>query len=143
MKIAFLPNPRSRSRDLARLIEPVEYLPLLDPARMIQIPADYVTDFASVPDILVWFIHPNSKKVRMAALAHDYIWDHRVFFQKQWNMTGKALKKWSNKEFERACISLGTDRLRARIMYLVLQYSAKADQWFWDEANNFKRLGLR
>ncbi|MEM7297355.1 MAG: DUF1353 domain-containing protein, partial [Bacteroidota bacterium] len=141
-KFHFLPNRKSKARDLARVIEDIPYKNICIKFNGITIPADYITDFASIPDGVVWFMHPNSKKVRMASLGHDLIWDEREYFQRKLGLSGHELKKLSNKEFRMRCMADGVDRFRAYIMYVILQYHPKANRWFWDVENNFGRLDL-
>lgn len=142
MKIEFLPNPKSKARDLARVLEDIPYRNVMKEFHGIDIPQDYQTDFASVPDALAWFVHPNSKKVRMASLGHDLIWDERRYFQRKLKIDGKSLKKLSNQEFRRRCIGDGMDCFRSWLMYLILQHHPKANRWFWNEENNFERLDI-
>jgi len=143
MRFKFLPNRKSRARDLAEVLEDIPYKNIYIQFDEVVIPESYITDFASVPDGVVWFLHPNSKKVRMASLGHDLIWDERIYFQRKLGLTGKELKKLSNKEFQRRCRADGVDRFRAWIMYTILQYHPKANRWFWDTNNNFGRLELK
>jgi hypothetical protein len=142
MFFRFLPHPTSKARDLARVLEDIPYKNSYKQFANILIPQNYITDFASVPDGVVWFMHPNSKKVRMASLGHDFIWDERKYFQRKLGMEGKELKKLSNKEFQKRCRADGVDWFRAWVMYLILQYHPKANRWFWNEENNFERLNI-
>ena len=141
MKFQFLPNPKSKARDLARVLEDIPYKARLGEFADVVIPECYETDFASIPDGLVMLMHPNSKKVRMASLGHDFIWDERIFFQKKLRLTGKQLKKLSNIEYRYRCMADGTDWFRAWVMYLILQYHPKANRWFWEVESGYERIG--
>lgn len=58
-----------------RLLEPFSYYLEDDNDNVITVPANYVTDFASIPRSLTWLI-PKMGKHSKASLIHDYLYDN-------------------------------------------------------------------
>lgn len=57
---------------------------LVDPVRVrigpmtIVVPAGYITDFASLPSVLHWWIRPTDKRAVRAAVVHDWIYHTHI-----------------------------------------------------------------
>jgi hypothetical protein len=99
---------------------------------IITIPKGFRSDFATIPDCLTWFIHPNDKRIREAALVHDYLWDNRHEFQDEFKMTPNELKFWSNREFEIKCRTLGMSRWKSWVIKVILNYHPIAKKYFYE-----------
>ncbi|KAB7728007.1 DUF1353 domain-containing protein [Rudanella paleaurantiibacter] len=61
--------------DRWRLVKPINYFTIVGP---IQVPAGYVTDFASAPEV-TWSFFPPIGRHNRACMLHDYWYDHRLF----------------------------------------------------------------
>ncbi|PWJ49589.1 uncharacterized protein DUF1353 [Dyadobacter jejuensis] len=62
--------------DLFQVVEPCQFK--LMKGIVVDIPPGYLTDFASVPQIL-WSVFPPHGRMANAAVLHDYMYDHRLF----------------------------------------------------------------
>ena len=72
----------------------------------VAIPPGFVTDLASVPRPLWWFISPAGKHSQ-ACVVHDYLYDNAI-----------GTKKQADEIFFEALKELGVPRVRAWVMYL-------------------------
>lgn len=98
------------------------FIPLyvtLSDGNEICIPVGYVTDFASVPQIL-WSICPPIGKYNRAALVHDFLYDLRY---KESELGEYEARKFADKEFLRiANNSDVSSRTRHYIMYKIVRW---------------------
>ncbi|WP_139385602.1 DUF1353 domain-containing protein, partial [Salmonella enterica] len=60
-----------------RVYEPFEFYLSDDNSDVIEVPAGFVTDFASVPRIF-WTILPSDGKYAKAAIIYDYLYDNAL-----------------------------------------------------------------
>jgi hypothetical protein len=106
--------------DWWELVEPI--VERLSDGTEIQVPAGYVTDFASVPPML-WSICPPIGKYNRAALIHDYLYDR----QYQSGVLGEAeARKFADLQFLRiANNSNPTGCIRHYIMYKFVRWFGK------------------
>lgn len=65
-----------------RILEPFDYYRTNDPASLIRIPVDFVTDFASVPRFF-WQILPPLGTYGKAAVVHDWVYATECFCRKE------------------------------------------------------------
>ena len=72
----------------------------------ITVPRDFITDFASIPQLL-WMWLPYWGKYGKAAVIHDYIYK-----------TKSRTRKEADKIFKEAMIVSGTRKWKASLMYL-------------------------
>lgn len=61
--------------NLFQLVEPVEFT--CGPMSIV-VPAGYVTDFASLPAVLHWWIRPTDRRAVRAAVIHDWIYHTHI-----------------------------------------------------------------
>ena len=78
------------------------------------IPVGFITDFASVPRPLWWFISPTDKTVIRASLLHDYLY-----------RTGSRTRKDADYLFHLKLLEDGTPRWKAKLMYLAVRIFGK------------------
>lgn len=81
--------------------------------RTVEVPADFVTDFASVPRLLWWLYPPHDHTARAAAL-HDYLY-----------RTGMVSRAVADLAFLEVMLSDGVRPSRAWAMY----YAVRAFGW--------------
>lgn len=74
----------------------------------IKVPKGFVTDFASVPSFLWWWIPPFGKYLK-ATVLHD--WLYQVHFNYAYD------RKYADQVFKEAMIVGGTPEWKARLMY--------------------------
>ena len=75
----------------------------------IEVPADYVTDLASVPRVL-WSIFPPHGRYAKAAIVHDYLYSNAL-----------GTKQWADSVFLEAMTVLNVPRWRRTVMYLAVR----------------------
>ena len=94
-----------------RLLEPLRYYSSLL-GQTVEVPAGFVTDFASVPRApIAYFLCGNTGN--RAAVVHDYLC-----------RTGTVEREKADKVFKEALSASGVDSWRAQVMYLaVSQYT--------------------
>lgn len=71
------------------------------------IPANYRTDFASVPTLFHWFIWPYDPKVAIPAIVHDYLLEKR-----------KYERSFCDKIFYKKMLDFGMPTYKAYIAYI-------------------------
>lgn len=103
----------SESYNLYELTEPCEYKALLT------IPTGFVTDFASVPRFLWWWIAPHTN-VMPASVLHDYFYVTHPMADVM-NMTEE--RHFADKLFHLILLESGVSKFQAGAMY-------KAVRWF-------------
>lgn len=108
--ITFAYWSRSKNKVIFRLTESVEIEGFL-------IPAGYETDFATVPKVFFSIIPPIGKH-NVAAILHDYLYDHRIGTRKQ-----------ADKLFLRVMLSYEVSKWQAYTMYYAVRLGGR--KW-WD-----------
>ncbi|HAP0136057.1 TPA: DUF1353 domain-containing protein [Escherichia coli] len=98
-----------------RLAEPFEFWLTDDPADVIEVPAGYVTDLASVPRIL-WVVFPPHGRYAKAAIVHDWLYDNAL-----------RTKAEADRIFLDAMTVLGVPCWRRRLMYLAVRLFGKGN----------------
>lgn len=84
---------------LWRVYEPFEFYLSDDDSDVIEVPAGFVTDLASVPRIF-WTLLPPDGKYAKAAIIHDYLYDNALRTKKEADrifldgMTVLGVPKW-------------------------------------------------
>ncbi|HIB1629821.1 TPA: DUF1353 domain-containing protein [Salmonella enterica subsp. enterica serovar Muenchen] len=82
-----------------RVYEPFEFYLSDDNSDVIEVPAGFVTDLASVPRIF-WTLLPPDGKYAKAAIIHDYLYDNALRTKKEADlifldgMTVLGVPKW-------------------------------------------------
>jgi hypothetical protein len=79
----------------------------------VTIPAGYMSDGASVPRLLWWFLPPWGDRATFAALLHDYLLDRLQGFENGGPIIGAATRKACDGEFLAALLALEVPRWRA------------------------------
>ncbi len=78
------------------------------------VPVGFITDFASVPRPLWWFVSPTDKTVIRASLLHDYLY-----------RTGSRSRKEADYLFYLKLLEDGTPKWKAWIMYQAVRLFGK------------------
>ncbi|MDI9874647.1 DUF1353 domain-containing protein [Flectobacillus rivi] len=102
--------------DLWKLEKPVRFK--VSQYGTIIIPQGYITDFASSPQILWWFVPPIGKYNR-ATLLHDFLYENRIL---GFNYSNREARKIADDTF--LLIANQTDpkaKIKHYIMYLALR----------------------
>lgn len=79
------------------------------------IPAGYMSDGASVPQWLWWFLPPWGDRATFAALLHDYLLDRLQGFQPGGAIA--ATRSACDRQFLLACLALGVPAWKAYAAY--------------------------
>lgn len=95
-------------------------------SRLIKVPKDFITDFASVPKAF-WSIIPPYGKYTKAAVLHDYIYKYHGFVSSDQFIS--YTRKEADRIFLQAMKVLGVGRIKRGIMY-------NAVRWFGAKAWN-------
>jgi hypothetical protein len=98
----------------------IVYLPItvqLSNGDIITIPEGYITDFASIPQIL-WFIMPPIGKFNFAVLVHDWLYDTRY----------KNDRKFADLEMKYWMKIASVPRFQRFLMYIAVR--AFGSKWF-------------
>ncbi|EJI2433989.1 DUF1353 domain-containing protein, partial [Salmonella enterica] len=90
--------------------EPFEFYLSDDNSDVIEVPAGFVTDLASVPRIF-WTILPPDGKYAKAAIIHDYLYDNAL-----------RTKKEADLIFLDGMTVLGVPRLKRKVMYWAVRW---------------------
>ncbi|EAA7439925.1 phage tail protein, partial [Salmonella enterica subsp. enterica] len=93
-----------------RVYEPFEFYLSDDNSDVIEVPAGFVTDLASVPRIF-WTILPPDGKYAKAAIIHDYLYDNAL-----------RTKKEADLIFLDGMTVLGVPRLKRKVMYWAVRW---------------------
>lgn len=72
VRMEILPPSQVKGRQKYRLLEPFVYDSNL--LGRIEIPAGFLTDFASIPRILWRYLDPEDSAIQFASLVHDYLY---------------------------------------------------------------------
>jgi hypothetical protein len=85
------------------------------------VPAQFTTDFASVPRVFTWLL-PRYGRWTPAAILHDFLWAEAK--------AGRILKFDADGLFNRAMRELGVPYLRRWIMWTAVRWAAGPKTWF-------------
>lgn len=77
------------------------------------VPKGYVTDLASIPRALWWFMPPAGRHAQ-ACVVHDFMYDNAI-----------STKELADKGFHAGLLELGIPRWRAYAMYLAVKWFGK------------------
>lgn len=84
----------------------------------VEVPKDYIFDFASVPMFFRWFFPRQGRKYDRASCLHDWLYEAEIYSRKK-----------CDDVFLRAMIVEGVSRWRAYAMY----YAVRAGGWIvWE-----------
>jgi hypothetical protein len=81
------------------------------------IPASYMSDGASVPRWLWWFLPPWGDRATFAALLHDYLLDRLQGFLPGGPVQGCETRKLCDRQFLLACLALGVPAWKAYLAW--------------------------
>jgi hypothetical protein len=84
-------------------------------ASVISVPIDFVTDLASVPRLLWWWLPPHGRYAK-AAIIHDYLYDNAI-----------GTRAYADKVFLEAMEVLGVPRITRTIMYCAARLFGKGN----------------
>ncbi len=76
---------------------------------IIRVPKGYITDLASTPRLIWWWLPPHGRYAK-AAILHDYLYSH-----------GVMSRKYADSIFLEAMSVLGVKRVRIYIMYFAVR----------------------
>lgn len=96
-----------------RVYEPFEFYLSDDNSDVIEVPAGFVTDLATIPRIF-WTILPPDGKYAKAAIIHDYLYDNAL-----------RTKKEADLIFLDGMTVLGVPRLKRKVMYWAVRVSGR------------------
>lgn len=82
---------------------------------VIEVPAGFVTDFASIPRFF-WRIYPPSGKYNKAAVVHDYLYRY-----------GIGTKADADRIFREAMEDLGVNGFQRWTMYYAVKFGGKGN----------------
>lgn len=85
------------------------------------VPAQFTTDFASVPRLFTWLL-PRYGRWTPAAILHDFLWQEAK--------AGRITKFDADGIFNRAMRELGIPYLRRWIMWAAVRWAAGPRTWF-------------
>lgn len=102
-----------------RLTEPFAYFDDEgDYGTWIDVPAGFVTDFASVPRLL-WPFYPKTGSYAKAAVVHDWL-----YFAGYIRGVGPVTRSYADAVFKRAMEDLGVPYVRRHLMWLAVRAGA-------------------
>lgn len=85
----------------------------------VTVPVGFVTDFASIPGALQWFITPHESGIRRAALLHDWLYaTHQGYSRGQIDKTFEKLMREDGMKRYRAKLSFWTVSLFGKKFYM-------------------------
>jgi hypothetical protein len=84
---------------------------------LVTIPAGFMSDGASVPQLLWWFLPPWGDRSTFAALVHDYLLDRLQGFAPGGPVAGAEDRARCDGQFLEALLTLGVPRWRALIAW--------------------------
>lgn len=109
------------------LVEPLEYRGNED---LFEVPAEFQTNFASVPAVFVWLI-PRSGRYTRAAVLHDHLW-----------RTSKVSLADADGIFRRAMAELKVPFLRRWLMWAGVRVASLVKSRFRDGPKDIPRVLL-
>ena len=112
------------------LVEPFTYHAKTD---SFTIPAGFITDFASVPRLVVWLL-PRYGQWTAAAILHDYLW--------ALSRKGEFEKSDADGIFNRSMRELGVPFLRRWIMWTAVRWASGPRSWFDKGLSDIWRMVL-
>ena len=83
----------------------------------VTIPAGYMSDGASVPQLLWWFLPPWGDRATFAALLHDYLLDRLQGFETGGAVAGATDRVTCDGQFLEALLSLKVPAWRAYLVW--------------------------
>ncbi|ASD90437.1 DUF1353 domain-containing protein [Salmonella enterica] len=92
-----------------RVHEPFAFYLSDDESDVIEVPAGFITDLATVPRIF-WILLPPDGKYAKAAIIHDYLYDNAL-----------CTKKEADKIFQDGMTVLGVPKWKRIVMYLAVR----------------------
>ncbi|EEM1818480.1 DUF1353 domain-containing protein [Salmonella enterica subsp. enterica] len=92
-----------------RVYEPFEFYLSDDESDVIEVPAGFITDLATVPRIF-WMLLPPDGKYAKAAIIHDYLYDNAL-----------RSKKEADLIFLDGMTVLGVPKWKRMVMYLAVR----------------------
>ncbi|EEI4447826.1 DUF1353 domain-containing protein [Salmonella enterica] len=92
-----------------RVYEPFEFYLSDDESDVIEVPAGFVTDLASVPRIF-WSLMPPDGRYAKAAIIHDYMYDN-----------AQRTKREADRIFLDGMTVLGVPKWKRTVMYLAVR----------------------
>ncbi|WP_062120568.1 DUF1353 domain-containing protein [Aureimonas sp. AU40] len=102
----------------AKLLEPIEYeREHKGSGRWVIVPVGFVTDGATVPRCLWWFLPPWGTRESKAAVVHDFLLSMGV----EWREAARELRT--------ALIAIGVSPVRAEIVYRGVLAKRHIDVW--------------
>ncbi|EKM6056584.1 DUF1353 domain-containing protein [Salmonella enterica] len=96
-----------------RVYEPFEFYLSDDNSDVIEVPAGFVTDLATIPRIFWTILLPDGKYAK-AAIIHDYLYDNAL-----------RTKKEADLIFLDGMTVLGVPRLKRKVMYWAVRVSGR------------------
>ena len=90
----------------------------------IEVPADYVTDLASVPRVL-WSVFPPHGRYAKAAIVHDYLYSNAI-----------GTKTWADQVFLEAMTILNVPRWRRWLMYQAVRLFGRGNYQLQKKESN-------
>lgn len=106
-----------------------------DSGRYVEVPEGFKTDLASVPRAMQWII-PKLGKYNHAAVVHDYLYRHQVYWIKtagRSRMTVTATRKKADDIFKEAMKVCGVGKWRRNLIYA----GVRAGGWVgWNRYRN-------
>ncbi|MBC6572515.1 DUF1353 domain-containing protein [Escherichia coli] len=92
-----------------RVYEPFSFYPGDDKSDVIEVPAGFITDLASVPRIF-WVLLPPDGRYAKAAIIHDYLYDNAL-----------RTKKEADRIFLEGMKVLGVPKWKRLVMYCAVR----------------------
>lgn len=130
-KIQYLHSVRySKHRDKLILLEDFNYRPVTGFFMTETVPKGFITDNASVPDYLAWFIHPNDKRLRQAAWHHDFVPQNKQYYRDKYGYTDDELFLYNNIEMRECCRRHGLPDWKSYAVFYAINNTKQArDIW--------------
>ena len=137
-KIQFLYSREySKYRDKILLLEPFNYVPITEYFEREILPEGFVTDNASIPDFLAWFIHPNDKRLRAAAWHHDYVPQQKKYYIDKYGYSDEELFLKNNLEFVSMARKHGFPEWKCKLMFFAIN-NTKIAKDIWARGGQLK-----
>lgn len=123
LKIEFVgPHPQKPNIALFKLVEGFEYYLQETPSHIVQVPAGFITDGTTVPNVL-WFLLPPWGVYGQAAVLHDYLLDVRTV-----SVNGEFYKV--DRDQARRIFNEALKVLKAPF---ITRWILTAGVWLWDQ----------
>ena len=90
---------------------------------------DFITDFASIPNFVRFWIDNDDKEVVYGAIFHDYIYFQGGYFVDEASgRTESMTRKQADKIFKELCIMFGMSKFKAWTAYAAIRIFGK-NKW--------------